>query len=750
MIYFSGNEKLTVSNFVIDIKDNQLVSPQKKEVFAVTGMACAACAVSVESLIASMPGVLEASVNYASSQVQVTYKPSVVSPSDFLKSVESAGYSLIIDEEDLNEKLAGLEMDHFHALRRKLIVAAVFTLPVFLLSMFHHIHFAHKNWVLLALSLPVVIFSGSGFYVNAFKQARNRMVNMDTLVALSTGIAFIFSLFNTVLPNIFQRSGLQPQVYFESATVIIAFILAGKFLEENSKSKAAGVIRKLMSIQPKTLTIIRKDAEEELPLQMVVPGDKVMVKPGDRIPVDGHIESGYAYIDESMISGEPIPVFKTTLDKVFSGTLNTNGNLIISAAKTGKNTLLAGIIAMVQEAQSSKPPIQKLADKIASVFVPVVLLIAVVTFAAWVFSGVQPALTYAFVTTISVLIIACPCALGLATPTALIVGIGRGATMGILIRNASSLETACKINAVVFDKTGTLSTGRPKVVQNKWLKQDDLLKQILFTIEKHSGHPLSSAITEHLGSQQLLTMSGFEEIPGKGLKANFEKIDCLVGNKRLMEDNNVIIPEGTAGENSVFFACNGKLTAFFSIEDTLRESAQEAIKNLKKEGIKVFMLTGDQEAAAKATAEKSGIQSYFSGVLPADKHKFILKLREQGYKVAMVGDGINDAVALTESDLGIAMATGSDIALDSAGIILMKGDLRAVAQAIRLSKATVSIIRQNFFWAFIYNIVAIPIAAGALYSLTGFLLNHMIAGAAMAMSSVTVVLNSLRLRKIRL
>lgn len=722
----------------------------KKEVFAVTGMACAACASSVESLIAALPGVSQASVNYPSSQVQVIYNPYEVSPPDFLKSIESAGYGLILDDEDLNEKLAALELHHFHELRQKLIVAAVFSVPVFILSMFHHIHLDGKNWFLLALSFPVILFSGSGFYKNAFKQARNRLVNMDTLVALSTGIAFIFSLLNTVFPDFFIRSGLQPMVYFESATVIITFILAGKFLEEKSKSKATSVIRKLMSIQPKTLTVIRQGIEEELPLQSVLQGDKVMVKPGDRIPVDGQIESGNAYIDESMLTGEPLPVFKTTREQVFSGTLNTNGNLIVTASKTGNNTLLAGIIALVQEAQSSKPPIQKLADKIASVFVPLVLLIAVITFIAWLFSGVQPAMAYAFVTTISVLIIACPCALGLATPTALMVGIGRGASIGILIRNASSLEIACKINAVVFDKTGTLSTGKPEVVKSVWLKEDELLKQLLFSTEKSSGHPLSSAITRHLGTFPSLPLYAFAEIPGKGLKSTYGKFECLAGNKKLMDDHQIVIPDEFAIGNSVFFACNGELAASFSIADTLRESALEAVESLKNVGIEVFMLTGDQEAAAKATAEMIGIKNYSAGVLPADKHNFISGLKNQGYKVAMVGDGINDAIALAEADLGIAMASGSDIALESAGIILMKGDLRAVAQAIKLSKSTVSIIRQNFFWAFIYNIIAIPVAAGVLYSSTGFLLNPMIAGAAMAMSSVTVVLNSLRLRNIRL
>lgn len=722
----------------------------KKEVFAVTGMMCAVCAGSVESMIASLPGVSSASVNYAGANVFVAYDPGIVSPADFVKSVESIGYGLIIEEENLNEKLANIEFKHFKELKRKLWVAGIFTLPVFVLSMFHIFHFEYKNWLLLILSLPVILFSGSEFYVNAWKQAKYRMVNMDTLVALSTGIAFVFSTINTILPGIFLRAGLEPHVYFESATVIIAFILAGKFLEERSKSKASSVIRSLLGLQPKSLTVVRNGEEMELPLSVVSPGDQVMVRPGDRIPVDGVVDSGDSYIDESMISGEPLPVFKTSGTNVFAGTLNTNGNLIIVASKTGKNTLLAGIIAMVQEAQSAKPPIQKLADKIASVFVPIVLGLSVLTFLIWWAFGPQPSATFAFLTTISVLIIACPCALGLATPTALMAGIGRGASQGILIRNAENLETACKINAVIFDKTGTLTSGKPSVTNSKWFKEDEVLKQLLYSIEKRSGHPLAYAIAALFEGMKMLSLEKFEDIPGKGVKASYHNYTCLVGNKALMLENNILIPDGSDSENSVFFASNLEVVAVFSIEDTIRDNAPEAVHNLQKEGIEVFMLTGDKEETAAIMAGKAGIGKYFANVLPADKNYFVKDLQQKGYKVAMVGDGINDSAALAEADLGIAMASGSDIALDSAGIILMKGDLRAVAEAIHLSKITVRIIRQNFFWAFFYNIIAIPIAAGALYPLTGFLLSPMIAGAAMAMSSVTVVANSLRLKRVRL
>jgi Cu2+-exporting ATPase len=537
-------------------------------------------------------------------------------------------------------------------------------------------------------------------------------------------------------------------VYFESATVIITFILAGKFLEERSKSKASSVIRNLMNLQPKTLTVQRDGKEMELPLSMVLPGDQVMVRPGDRIPVDGIVESGDSYIDESMISGEPLPVFKNNGTNVFAGTLNSSGNLVIKASKTGKNTLLAGIIALVQEAQSGKPPIQKLADKIASVFVPVVLAISAITFLAWWALGPEPSITFAFLTTISVLIIACPCALGLATPTALMAGIGRGAELGILIRNPESLEIACKINAVIFDKTGTLTTGKPEVTKSTWFKKDDISEQLLYSLEKRSAHPLAYAIASLFENTEMLPVDNFEDFPGKGISAKYKDYSCLVGNRSFLEENGISIPSEADAGTSVFFAFNNETFAAFSVEDTMRNTAAEAVNALRKEGIEVFMLTGDKESAAAEMAAKAGIKNYFAGVLPADKNRFVSDLRNKGFKVAMVGDGINDSAALAEADLGIAMATGSDIALGSAGIILMHGDLRAVAQSIRLSKDTVKIIRQNFFWAFFYNIIAIPVAAGLLYPFTGFLLSPMIAGAAMAMSSVTVVLNSLRLKRI--
>lgn len=723
---------------------------EKKEVFAVTGMACAACALSVESMIGSLPGVTKASVNYAGANVFVSYDPNKTNPSEFVNAVESIGYGLLIEEENLQSKLDDIENKLFSELKKKLIIAALFSVPVFVLSMFHIFHFDYKNWLLLALSIPVIVYSGSGFYETAWKQARHRMVNMDTLVALSTGIAFIFSLINTVFPQLFLNQGIEPHVYYESATVIITFILAGKFMEERAKSKASSAIRYLMGLQPKTLTLLRDGEEMELSLGMVAPGDIVLVRPGDRIPVDGNVNSGESYVDESMITGEPIPVLKNKDIEVFAGTLNKNGSLTIIAGKAGKNTLLAGIIALVQEAQSAKPPIQKLADKIASVFVPVVLFISLVTFLAWWFLGPPPSSTLAFLTTISVLIIACPCALGLATPTALIVGIGRGASRGMIIRNATTLETACKIDTVVFDKTGTLTYGNPVVANSNWYHESELLRQILYTIEKNSTHPLAGAIVQYLGYQKTLDLTHFEDIAGKGVKAQFENMEYLVGNKTFMQEHSVKFDLDFADDRLIYFAENDVVKATFLIDDKLRSDAKDAVAKLKKQGIEVYLLTGDAESAASRMAAEAGITNYAARILPAGKNDFITELKAKGRVVAMVGDGINDSAALAKADLGIAMANGSDIAIETAGIILIHSDLLAVSKVITLSKATVKIIRQNFFWAFIYNIFAIPIAAGVLYTSTGFLLNPMIAGAAMAMSSVTVVTNSLRLRSVKL
>lgn len=733
------NNKFTFAQKVVD-------SQNKKEVFAVTGLACAVCAGTVESTIASLNGVSSVSVNYASNQALIEYNPSEVKPDEIIRAVEKSGYGLLAEEEDLSDKLSDLEAKHFGISKSKLIVASLFSLPVFVLSMFHILHFNYLNVVLFLLALPVIVYSGSEFYKNAFKQALNLKVNMDTLVALSTGIAFIYSSFIALLP-LFTANYISPgHVYFESATVIITFILAGKFLEERSKNNASSVISGLLKLQPKNLIVNRDGTDKEIPAGMVVSGDKVMVRPGDRIPVDGNITEGSSLVDESMLSGEPVPVLKTKGDKVFSGTLNTNGNLLITALKSGKNTVLAEIIRMVQEAQSAKPPIQKMADKISSVFVPIVLVISALTYIVWRFVLPADQSSLAMITTISVLIIACPCALGLATPTALIAGIGRGASLGILFRNAEILEAACEIDTIIFDKTGTLTVGKPQVTSAAWFTHDNLHRQLLFSMEKRSAHPLAGALVTHLGDTISHVPGTFVEIAGSGLKAEFEGIKCIAGKAEFLIGNGVKISESELHYN-VYFAVDNQLAAAFCIDDILRNTSAKAVKNLQNSNIDIYMLTGDKEPRAGILAAEAGIKNYFAEVLPSEKNKFVKMLKSKGHKVAMVGDGINDSAALAEADLGIAMSGGSDIAINSAGIILMNNDLRLILKAITLSKITLKIIRQNFFWAFFYNVLAIPIAAGLLYPVTGFLLSPMIAGAAMAMSSVTVVSNSLRLKR---
>jgi Cu2+-exporting ATPase len=539
-------------------------------------------------------------------------------------------------------------------------------------------------------------------------------------------------------------------VYYESATVIITFILAGKYLEERSKRKTLAAVKELASLQPKNVSVMRNNQQLLIPASMVLPDDVVEVTTGERIPVDGVIITGSSFIDESMVTGEPIPVQKTTGDKVYAGTLNSNGFLTLSATKSGRETLLSEIIRLVKEAQSAKPPIQLLADKIASVFVPVVLVIAVLTFAIWWFAGPENQPGLALITTISVLIIACPCALGLATPTALMAGLGKGASSGILIRNTEQLENLCKTKALVLDKTGTLTYGKPMVSESYWFIESLNLKRILYSIQRQSTHPLAKAVVAHLGNVEPIPTDAFSEIGGKGLLATVEGKNYVVGNRVFLEENKISIPDQLPEGTHVLFAENQNLVAYFMIEDQLKDHAIEAISAIKKLGITPVMLTGDSKKTAAHIAALAGIDTYFAEVLPTDKHQIISTLKTKYSHVAMVGDGINDSAALASADAGIAMGGGSDIAINSAGIILMNNDLRLLSQAVKLSRATVRTIRQNFFWAFFYNIIAIPVAAGILFPLNGFLLNPMIAGAAMALSSVTVVTNSLRLRKIAL
>jgi Cu2+-exporting ATPase len=600
---------------------------------------------------------------------------------------------------------------------------------------------------------------GREFFEIAWKQARNFKANMDTLVALGTGAAFIFSLFNTLFPEYLQSKGITPHVYYEAAAVIISLILLGRYFEARAKSRTSDSIKKLMGMQVKTARVIRDEKEIEIPIDQVKAGDFIQIRPGEKIPVDGQITEGYSTVDESMITGEPIPVEKSEGEQVIGATLNKTGSFRMKAEKVGSDTILSQIIDMVRQAQGSKAPVQKLADKIAGIFVPVVIILAVVSAVIWFVAGPSPQLTYAFVTLVTVLIVACPCALGLATPTAIMVGIGKGAENGILIKDASILEKVNEIDSIVVDKTGTITTGQPVVTNMKWAseKKDTELLNLVYTLESKSEHPLAGAITDFLSSmaQNGLSFDEFEAVTGKGIEARYRQDQLLIGNQALMEQYEIEIPESLQGESadqgkaiasSVYVAKNKQVELLFHIQDEIKPTSIKAINDLKSSGIEVHMLTGDNKPAAQSIAQKTGIDYFEAEVMPQDKLDYVKKLQNEGHKVAMVGDGINDSPALAQADIGIAMGKGTDVAIESAEITLVKGDLQKIKSSIELSKDTLKTIKQNLFWAFIYNIIALPIAAGVLYPVNGFMLNPMIAGGAMSFSSVSVVMNSLRLK----
>lgn len=730
----------------------------KKETYRVEGMSCAVCAQSVESMLSSLNGVKFANVNFASATVLVEYDENIVSSKEFEKSIESIGYKLIIDQsEDNLSNLEEKEKIKLKKAKQKALYSLLMAFPIFILAMFFH-HLPNVNWIMLVLTIPVLSWFGRDFFIIAFKQAKNKSTNMDTLVALSTGTAFLFSTFNTIFPDFLISKGIQPHVYFEAAVTIIALILLGRYLEEKAKSRTSDSIKKLMGLKAKTARIVRNNQELEIPIDDVVIGDILIIRPGERIPVDGKVIDGYSFIDESMITGEPVPVEKKEDDLVIGATINSTGSFKMIAEKIGKDTMLSQIIEMVKNAQGSKAPVQKLADKIASVFVPIVISLAIISAVIWYIFGPDPQITYAFVTLVTVLIIACPCALGLATPTALMVGIGKGAENGILIKNAETLEIARQIDVVVVDKTGTITKGQPEVNEIVWLKSDVKRDQVLedvLAIERKSEHPLAESIVRYLNhlSNTSLNVVKFNSQTGFGVSATIYENDYLIGNYQLMKENNIGIEEhqyfnhfGDDTQTQVFVAINKIIVALISISDQIKESSIRAIRTLHDMNLEVHMLTGDNKRAAQGIANKAGIDQFKAEVLPKDKLNYVKDLQHRGYKVAMIGDGINDSPALSQADIGIAMGHGTDIAIESADITLVKGDLEKIASSLKLSKATLKTIKENLFWAFIYNVIAIPIAAGILYPINGFMLSPMIAGGAMAFSSVSVVLNSLRLK----
>jgi len=728
-----------------------------KNNFPVTGMSCASCAASVESMLKSQPGIIIATVNFAASSVWIEYNPDIIKPETFREVIQSIGYDLIYDEKEASQQ-EEIKQHESTILKQKTIFSAILTFPVVVIGMFL-MDLPYANWIMLVLSTPVVFWFGRGFFVTAFKQLKHGKTNMDMLVALSTGIAWTFSLFNTVFPHFLMFGGSHPPVYFEASAVIIVFILLGRMLEERAKANTSSAIKKLMGLQVDTVTLVENFGIESIqPISTVKIGYKLRVKPGERIPVDGVLLEGTSFVDESSITGEPLAVEKTAGSSVFAGTINQKGSFVMEARKVGSETLLARIIRMVQEAQGSKPPVQKLVDKVASVFVPVVIFISILSFAAWMILGGENALPQALLTMVSVLIIACPCALGLATPTAIMVGIGRGAGLGILIKDADGLELAHKINTLVLDKTGTITEGKPAVTDFLWKTEDsEALKSILFSIESQSEHPLAEAISEVLRSKkvQAVPVEHFESLTGRGVLATLQKSKYAVGNERLMTESGVkITPDDKETASALqeqaktvlFFGAKDQILAIIAITDPIKASSAAAIEKLKHSGIEIHMLTGDNEHTARSVARQTGIDIYKAGCLPDDKAEYIKKLQEQGKVVAMAGDGINDSHAMAQADVSIAMGSGSDIAMDVAKMTIVSSRLESISSAIELSKQTIRTIKQNLFWAFIYNIIGIPIAAGLLYPFTGFMLNPMIAGAAMAMSSVSVVSNSLRLK----
>lgn len=731
----------------------------KQVTLPVTGMSCAACAVSVESMLSHTKGVVNAGVNYANQSVMVTYDPALVDLPQMDQVLQGIGYGLIIEdsEEDAIAEQEKIQQGHYQKLKNKAIYTGALTIPVVILGMFL-MDWRYANYIMLALTIPVLFVFGRDFFGNAWKQAQHGKANMDTLVALSTGVAFLFSAFNTFFPDFWHARGLHPHVYFEASAVIIFFILLGKLMEERAKSNTSAALKKLIGLQPKTVRVVRDGLETEIPAREVLRDDEVVIRSGEKIPVDGKVVSGSSFVDESLMTGEPIPAEKKPGDAVFAGTLNQTGSFTFTAEKVGKQTVLAQIIKTVQAAQGSKAPVQRLADRIAGIFVPVVIGIAILTFIAWLVFGGDNAITHAMLAAVSVLVIACPCALGLATPTAMMVGVGKGAESNILIRDAESLEKAYQVNAVILDKTGTLTEGRPKVTDWHWiasLENRSAHMAAVKSLESRSEHPLARAIVQYGDATAPVRIKGFQSLTGSGVRGFAGQDEYLAGTLSFLEKEGIPASAElqpayeilTAQAKTVIgIAINGQHAGLVAIADQLKATSAEAVQKLRNRGMEVHMLTGDNAQTAAAVAAQVGITSFRSEVKPDDKMQFVQALQAEGKTVAMVGDGINDSQALAQADVSVAMGKGSDIAMDVAKMTLITSDLLVLPKALNLSRKTVRTIRQNLFWAFIYNIIGIPVAAGVLYPINGFLLDPMLAGAAMALSSVSVVMNSLRLK----
>ena len=733
--------------------------------FKISGMHCASCASNSQRKLKKVAGVDSAEVSYATEEACVIFNPDETKTNDLKKAVESLGYTAHIGEE---EQKSG-EHDHMNhgddlaELRTKLVVSAALTAPMIVAMIPGMPMFLMDQRLHLVLATPVQFWVGRQYYVSAWRALKNGMSNMDTLIVLGTSVAYFFSLAVVLFGEEFARLGIEAHVYFETAAAIITLILVGKFLEARAKGQTSDAIRKLLDLQAKKARVIRDGKEIEIPIEQVQVGDMLKVKPGEKVPVDGVIEKGSAAIDESMVTGESVPVTKKKGDEVVGATLNTNGNLVIKATKVGSDTFLAHVVDLVKKAQGSKAPIQKMVDKVSSIFVPAVIILSLIAFGLWWFLGPAPVLIHALLAMIAVLIIACPCALGLATPTSIMVGVGKGAENGILIKDAENLEVAGKISAVVFDKTGTLTEGKPelqKLLFSEDVENKEAVEQLILSLESESHHPLAEAVVKKLVKKhEVKDVDNFADVSGKGVKGVVSNLEVLIGTKTFMEENNIQLDQTLVekaqelaglAQTTSYVAIDGKQAALLGIADTVKKSSKSVIEKLHTLGIKSVMLTGDNQKTAEAVAKQIGIDQVKAEVLPKDKQDVINELKKKGEVVAMIGDGINDAPALAAADIGIAMGMGTDVAIETAGVTLLRSDISLVPKATHLSRATLRNIQQNLFWAFGYNTILIPVAMGVLYPFFKIQLNPVLASAAMALSSVSVVTNALRLKRIQL
>jgi len=734
--------------------------------YPIKGMHCASCVRLIERAVGKVMGVNKANVNLATEQLTVAFNKDECSPEKIASAVESAGYKAIINENVEQDSQRQDKLKELENLKIK-VITSLFLGGLIVWGSFPFLmNFSpyplQNFWVQLVLGSIVQFWPGLEFYRAAIPAFKNRTANMDTLVAIGTTAAYLYSVAVTVFPSVFEGLGIEPMPYFDVAAVVIGLILLGRYFEAKAKLGTSDAIKKLLGLAPKTARVLRNNQELDVPLSEVIVGDLVRVRPGEKIPVDGVIIEGQSSIDESMVTGESIPVDKNKGDTVIGATINKSGSFVFKASKIGSETMLSQIIKLVQEAQGSKAPIQRIADTISAYFVPIVIMLAIATFAIWYIFGPTPAFLFALLNSIAVLIIACPCAMGLATPTAIMVGTGRGAEKGILIKDAESLEIAHKVNTVIFDKTGTLTVGKPQVtdiIPFAKNKEKDII-QIASSLEKGSEHSLAEAILKKAESLNVdfIGTTAFKAIAGFGIEGKIKDRKYIFGNLKLMDKENIktvnfkeqVEELESQGKTVMILADEKNVLGLIAVADTLKESAREGVKALQDKKIEVVMITGDNQRAAEAIAKQAGIKRVLAEVLPQDKESEVRKIQNEGKIVAMVGDGINDAPALATANIGVAMGSGTDVAIEAAGITLVNKDLRSVAHAIELSKKTMRTIKMNLFWAFGYNVILIPVAMGILYPIWGILMNPIFASAAMAMSSISVVGNSLLLKKVRI